>query len=173
MKSSYNQQGALKQSRLILLVGWSWTAFACLLIAISILFIAIRALQGLMPLPSDFHLEPWRGSLLTSSILFTIGSTIAITSQLMIRRNKLAWNALRFINLCFIIYILVSSLGHGQFPTYSRLHQPGTPPALTYFSVAFAIFVLVVWLGCFVVSLFLLNLKSVKAEFSSIIPPSA
>jgi hypothetical protein len=173
MKSDSNQQGAPKRSRLIPVVGWSWTVFACFLIAISLLSLVIRVAQGLLPLSPDFHLAPLSSLLLTSGILFTIGSTIAIASQLMIRRNALAWNALRLINLGFIIYIIIKSVAPGQFPTFSRLHQAGTPPALTYFSVVFAIFVITIWLGLFVASLCLLNLKSVKAEFPSSTAPSA
>jgi len=173
MKSNDNQQETPKRSRLISIVGWGWTAFACLLIVVSLFSLVIRALQGLMPLPPDFHLAPWRGMLLTSAILFIIGSALVIASQLMIRRNVLAWNALRIFNLGFIIYILINSIRPGGFPTYTRLHQPGSPPALTYLSVAFAIFVLVVWLGFFVGSLCLLNLKRVKAEFSSTLATSA
>ena len=173
MKSDSNQQGAPKRNRLIPIVGWSWTAFGSLLIAISLLSLVIRLVQGLLPLPPDFQLPPLRGMLLTSGTLFTIGSAIAITSQLMIRRNVWAWRTLQAFNIAVIIYILIKSVAPGQFPTYSRLYQPGTPPALTYFSVAFAIFVLTIWLGLFVGSLCLLNLKSVKAEFSSGTAPSA
>jgi hypothetical protein len=173
MNSDSNQQGAPKRSRLLPIVGWGWTAFGSLLIAISLLSLVIRVVQGLLPLPPDFHLTPLRSLLLPSAVLFTIGSAIATTSQLMIRRNVWAWVALRLINLGFIIYIIIKSVTPGQFPTFSRLHQPGAPPALTYFSVAFAIFVLIIWLGLFVVSLCLLNLKAVKAEFPSSTTPSA
>jgi len=173
MKIDSNQQGSPNRSRLIPILGWSWTAFACLLIVVSLLSLVIRIVQGLMPLPPDFHLMPFRAMLLTSGVLFTIGSAIAIASQLMIRRKVLAWKSLRIINLGFIIYIVIKSLTPGQFPTFSRLHQPGAPPALTYFSVAFSIFVLIIWLGFFVASLFLLNLERVKAEFPSTAVPSA
>src|SRR5664279_3578824 len=110
MKTISNQQGSPKQSRLITILGWSWTAFACLLIIVSLMSLVIRIVQGLMPLPPDFHLMPLRALLMTSGVLFMIGSAIAFTSQLMIRRKAWAWNSLRIINWGFIIYIVIKSL---------------------------------------------------------------
>jgi hypothetical protein len=173
MQSDSKQQQPPKRSYLIPIVGWSWTAFGCLLIGIALMSLVIRVVQGRLPLPSEFHLTPLRNVLRTSGVLFTIGSAIAVASQLMIRRKVWAWQSLRIINLGFVVYILINSVLSGQFPTFSRLHQPGIPPAMTYFFVAFAIFVLIIWLGFFVVSLCLLSLKRVSAEFPSAKIPSA